>query len=110
VVPLHVESNYHSRELAMRITLLTVDLWLEGCNSLKAKRRRTARIRDKFARRPDSAVHESGHLDVHDRAQWSIVVIAQSQKLVDQSIAAIEMELNTELDAVIVDINRERIY
>ena len=94
----------------MRITLLTVDLWLEGCDSLKAKRRRTARIRDKFARRSNSAVHESGYLDVHDRSQWSILVIAQSQKLVDQSIAAIETELSTELDAVIVNINQERLY
>jgi len=94
----------------MRITLLTVDLWLEGCDSLKAKRRRTARIRDKFAKRSDSAVHESGHLDVHDRSQWSILVIGQSQKMVDKSIATIETELDTELDAVIVNINRERLY
>ncbi|MDK1022752.1 MAG: DUF503 family protein [Gammaproteobacteria bacterium] len=94
----------------MRITLLTIDLWLEGCNSLKAKRRRTGKIRDKFARRSNLAVHESGFLDIHDRSQWSILVIAQSQNLVDQSIAIIEAELCTELDAVIVDIKRERLY
>ena len=94
----------------MRITLLTVDLWLEGCNSLKAKRRRIGRIRDSFARRSNLAVHESGFLDVHERSQWSILVIAQSQNLVDQSIATIESELSTELDAVIVNINRERLY
>ena len=94
----------------MRITLLTVDLWLEGCKSLKAKRSRTRKIRDSFARRSNVAVHESGFLDVHDRSQWSILVIAQSQNLIDQWIATIESELSTELDAVIVDIIRERLY
>lgn len=94
----------------MKITLLTVDLWLEGCNSLKAKRRRTGKIRDRLARRSNLAVHESGFLELHERSQWAILVIAQSQKLVDQSIAVVEKELATELDAVIVDIKRERLY
>jgi uncharacterized protein YlxP (DUF503 family) len=94
----------------MRITLLKVDLWLEGCNSLKAKRSRTGRIRDKLARRASVAVHESGYLDIHDRSEWTILVIAQSQRLVDRLIASIETELGTELDAVIVNVDRERLY
>ena len=94
----------------MRIALLVVEFRLHGASSLKDKRQRLGRIRDKFGKRANVAVHESGYQDVHNLSEWSFVIVAQSQKLVDQVLSELELTLSTELDAIIVRCDREVLY
>ena len=93
----------------MKITLVTIEVFLEGCKSLKEKRSRIRKFREKWGRRQNIAVIESELQDQLQRCEWSLVIIAASQKLLDQSIAQIEQELEAELDGIIVSLYRERI-
>jgi len=91
----------------MKMALLRVDFVLHGCASLKDKRRRLARLRDKFGGQTGMAVCESGWPDEHRRAQWSFVAVAASATVVEQALATVETYVATALDAQVADIQRE---
>lgn len=93
----------------MHIQLLTVQLQLPACNSLKEKRGRTRCIRDKFKQLSNVAILESGLQDKHQSAEWSFVIVGLDRKLIEQTQQMIETFLSTEIDAVITDIQSERI-
>ena len=91
----------------MRIGVLALDFQLAGCASLKEKRRRLSRLRDKFGRITNLAVCETGYQDVHQRARWSVVAVADSSRVVEQSLAQVERWAAEAVDATIVDVDRE---
>lgn len=93
----------------MHIQLLTVQLQLPGCSSLKEKRSRTRCIRDKFKQLANVAVLESGLQDKHQSSEWSFVIVGLDKKLISQTQQAIETFLSTEMDAVVTDIQSERL-
>lgn len=93
----------------MKITLLKILVLLNGCQSLKEKRRRIRKFRDKWGGRQNVAVIESGRQDQVQHCEWSLVIIAGSQKVLDQSIAQIETELQMEFDGTVLDVHRELI-
>jgi len=93
----------------MHAESLQIDFHLPGCRSLKEKRRRLARLRDKFGRVTNMAVCESGQNDVHDCAQWTFLAIASSEKIAHKTIQEVcEWSAHT-LDATIVRVHREHI-
>ena len=91
----------------MHIGVLDIDFHLAGCASLKEKRRRLARLRDKFGRVPNLAVCESDYQDSHQRARWSVVAVAGDAVVVEQSLANVERWVAESVDATIVGVDRE---
>ena len=91
----------------MHIGVLGLDFHLAGCASLKEKRRRLKRLRDKFGRMPNLAVCESGHQDAHQRAQWSVVAVASSAVVVERALGEVERWVDETLDATVIGIDRE---
>lgn len=91
----------------LHIGLLTVRLKLYGCDSLKEKRQRLARLRDRFGREPALAVCESDLQNRLDEAEWSFLAMANDGPLVERQLAGVERFIVEEIDAVVVDIQRE---
>lgn len=74
---------------------------------MKEKRRRLARLRDKFGRVHNLAVCESGHQDSHQSARWAVVAIASDMGVVERSLTAVENWAALSVDATIVAVTRE---
>ncbi len=91
----------------MHATLLQIDFHLPNCRSLKEKRHRLARLRDKFGRITNLAVCESGHNDTHNRAQWTFIAIAGDEKIVLRTVQEVCDWCAQTLDATIINIDRE---
>lgn len=91
----------------MHIGVLALDFQLAGCRSLKEKRRRLARLRDKFGHVANLAVCESGHQDSHQRARWTVVAVSSEMRVVEQSLTSVERWVAESVDATIVDVGRE---
>lgn len=91
----------------MHIGVLALEFQLAGCASLKEKRRRLARLRDKFGRIANLAVCESAFQDSRERARWEVVAVGSEARVVEQSLATVERWVAESVDATIVDVNRE---
>lgn len=91
----------------MHIGILALDFHLDGCGSLKEKRRRLGRLRDKFGRIANLAVCESGFQDSHRRSRWEFVAVAGDPGVVERSLAEVERWVAQFVDATIVDVGRE---
>ena len=91
----------------MKIGCLQADFYLHGCNSLKEKRQRLGRLRDKFGKQTGLAVCESAFPDDLRRAQWSFVACAGSAVVVRQMFSDVEEYLTTAVDAEVTQLNRE---
>ncbi|MCY3821268.1 MAG: DUF503 domain-containing protein [Gammaproteobacteria bacterium] len=91
----------------MHVGILGLDFHLAGCRSLKEKRSRLKRLRDKLGRSTSLAVCESGYQDVLHRAQWSVVAVASSQRVVERSLGDVERWVQEGIDATLVNIERE---
>ena len=89
----------------MEIVLMVVEFHLAGCRTLKEKRHRLSGIRDRFGKESNVAVCESDYHDLLHQAQWSFVVIGLSRRKVDQTLAGIELFLQTGIDAVITRVD-----
>ena len=86
---------------------LQVDFFLHGCRSLKDKRRRLVKLRDKFGSKSHVSVCESDYQDDHQRAQWSFIVATAGGVVAEQTCTEIETYLNLSVDAQILDVRRE---
>lgn len=89
----------------MVIMVMVVDFHLGGCRSLKEKRHRMTRIRDRFGKQSNLAVCESDYQDIHHLAQWSFIGAGVDRKKIQQTLAQIELYLDTALDAQITNID-----
>ena len=93
----------------MRISVMTAVFQLEGCHSLKEKRRRVSGIRERFGRQTNLGVCESGFQDNYQQSQWSFVAVGSAQKVVDRTLAAVEEQLEDYVDGFLVDCYRENL-
>lgn len=91
----------------MHIGVLGLDFHLPGCASLKEKRSRLQRLRDKFGRAPNLAVCESGYQDMHQRARWDVVAVASSATVVERALGDVETWVQERLDATLINVERE---
>ena len=87
----------------MKIGLLTLQFRLNACHSLKEKRGRLRRLKDKYGRIPNIAVCESDFHDSLQQAQWSFIAIANDKKIVERSLGKIADEIALSIDAMIVE-------
>jgi len=89
------------------IGIMTVQFHLPGSGSLKDKRQRLARVRDRFGRDPNIAISESAFQDSWDRAEWTYLAMAGDKVVVEKQLTAIERFIAEEIDAVITQIHRD---
>ena len=93
----------------MNVSLLTVDFHLGGCRSLKEKRQRLSGIRERYGKKTGVAVCESDFQDSLQRAQWSFVAAASSAEVVGRALSEIVNGLELNVDAVLTDVQQERL-
>lgn len=91
----------------MRVGLLRAGFYLHGCGSLKEKRQRLSRLRDKFGKQTALAVCESDHADELRHGEWTFVASASSDVVVQQTLMDVERYLTSALDAEVVSMERE---
>lgn len=91
----------------MRVGLLRAGFYLHGCASLKEKRQRLGRLRDKFGKQTALSVCESNHADELRSAEWTFIASAGSDVVVQQTLTEVERYLSTSLDAEVVSIERQ---
>lgn len=90
------------------IGVLTVDFHLDGCRSLKERRSRLGGLRDRFGRNPRLALCETpGDDPTHSR--WTFVAVAGDRRGLDALLGEVERDLESRVDAVVVDIVREHL-
>lgn len=85
----------------MYIAILCLEFHLEGCASLKEKRQRLGKLRDKFGKQTSIAVCESDYHDVLQSAQWSFVATSSDKVTVEKLVRQIDQYAASSLDAVI---------
>ena len=91
----------------LRSCLLQLELYFNGCRSLKEKRRRLKGLRDRVGRAVNVAVCESGHQDSHQRSEWSVIAAAADAVVVERMLAEIERTVQFSVDAELVGVQRE---
>ena len=91
----------------MRVGLLRAGFYLHGCASLKEKRRRLGRLRDKFGKQTALSVCESDHADDLRQGEWTFVASASADVVVQQALMEVERYLGSSLDAEVVSVERE---
>jgi uncharacterized protein len=91
----------------VHIGIMTVQFQLPGSASLKEKRQRLIRLRDRFGRDTNVAVCESDFQDSRDRSEWTYLAMASDKQTVDKMLSAIERFIAEEVDAVITQMQRE---
>ncbi|MEM7003228.1 MAG: DUF503 domain-containing protein [Pseudomonadota bacterium] len=91
---------------SMRAAKLEVELMLHGCRSLKDKRQRLSRLRDRFGRQSTVAVCESAHQDSHQLGHWTFVACGTSPQVIEQSLTDIERYVALSLDAEVIGMQR----
>lgn len=92
----------------MKVLLLTLDLRLPGCQSLKEKRNRVRKLRDRFGHQSNIAVFESDYRDKLGLSQWSFVIVGDHNQ-VESDLAAIESYCASAIDGYPVASHREYI-
>jgi uncharacterized protein YlxP (DUF503 family) len=68
--------------MSMWVGLVTCELYVPGARSLKEKRRAVKSFVDRAHKRHRVSVAETGHHDVHQRAEIGLAVVAGSQAAV----------------------------
>ena len=90
----------------MKIAKLEVSFLLHGCRSLKDKRRRLHKLRDKFGQNRSIAVCEADFADDHRRSLWAFLVCAGSAVVVEQILSDVARYVLQSIDAEVTDISR----
>ncbi len=103
----HFSNASSAPKTSVKTELLKVELHLPGGRSLKDKRRRLAKLRDKFGRQTGMAVCESDFADDLQRSEWSFVACAGSAAVVAQMLAEVENYIVQFVDAEIVSMQRQ---
>ncbi len=91
----------------MQVAMLIVEFHLPGCHSLKEKRHRLLGLRDRFGKQTNVAACESDFQNEHQRAEWSFVATGTERKVVEQTLRKIENHIESNVDAVVVDLQRD---
>ncbi|MFQ3611742.1 MAG: DUF503 domain-containing protein [Fimbriimonadales bacterium] len=93
--------------MTARIGLLTVELYIGGCRSLKEKRQvlqsLTTRLRNDF----NLSVAEVGHHDLHQRACLAIACVGNQTDFVNRVLDTVQERLATEGRITILETSLE---
>lgn len=87
----------------MVVGIVTWELHLSGCQSLKDKRHILTSLKDRLHRRFNVSVAETGHQDVWRRTELSCCVISNSRRHAQEVLGAADRLVSTEPLARIID-------
>ncbi len=90
------------------VLVLTWELQIPGCRSLKEKRTVVRSLRDRLRSRFHVSVAETGFQDVHDRAEITAALVASDGRLADSLADALDSFVATAGRAVVIRTRRER--
>ena len=85
------------------VGLLTWQLHLDGCMSLKDKRRVIKSLKDRLHGRFNVSVAETGHHDLWQRAEISCCVVSRDRRHADSVLASAEHMVDVHRDTRIID-------
>ncbi len=74
----------------MTAGLMVMTLIIEGATSLKEKRMVLNRIKDRVRKRFNVSLIESDHQDMHQKAEFSFLLLAHSRSLAEQQLDNLE--------------------
>ncbi|MSR23287.1 MAG: DUF503 domain-containing protein [Gemmatimonadetes bacterium] len=77
------------------VVVLTWQLRIPGCRSLKEKRMTVRSLRDRLRHGFDVSVAETGFQDIHDRAELTVALVASDGRLAES--------LANEIDRFVVE-------
>lgn len=83
-----------------------VRLHLDGCRSLKERRGRTRGLKQRLGREAGIAICEHPGNDPTESV-WTIIALAGTRQGADTLLHRIEQELESHVDAVVVELTRE---
>jgi uncharacterized protein YlxP (DUF503 family) len=86
----------------MYMAILTLVFHLEGCHSLKDKRRRLSGIRERHGKATNLAICETEYQNSLNKAQWTFVAVANDRDIVLKTLDSLEAKLDNDLDAQII--------
>lgn len=85
------------------VGLVTWELHLNGCQSLKDKRRILKSLKDRLHRSLNVSVAETAHHDLWQRAEVSCCVVAADRRHVDSVLTAADNAVERHPGARIID-------
>ena len=87
----------------MVVGIVTWELHLSGCQSLKDKRQILTSLKDRLHRRFNVSVAETDHQDVWRRAELSCCVVSGSRRHAQEVLSSADHLVSTEPLARIID-------
>ncbi|MFQ3787058.1 DUF503 domain-containing protein [Halomonas sp. A29] len=91
----------------MYLAVLTLNISLPGCASLKEKRQRMGGLHERYGRNPAVAVCESGEHDRLEASEWTFVVVGNERQKVESLCSEIEDKVQRTVDGRVMDVTRE---
>jgi hypothetical protein len=74
----------------MVLGLLTLDLSLPGCNTLKEKRHRLRGVIERVRTRFNISASEVDHQDLHQSALVAVAMVSQDRAVIEKAFARVE--------------------
>jgi uncharacterized protein len=87
----------------MKIGFLQVDLYFEGCQSLKDKRTILQSVKHRLRSKYNVSVAEIGDHDVWRRSQFGIVAIGNGAESIEETFRSVVREFESRGDTVVTD-------
>jgi uncharacterized protein YlxP (DUF503 family) len=90
----------------MVVTVVTWELSIPGCSSLKEKRTVVRSLKDRIRNKFNVSVAETGRQDVLTRAEISVALVATDQRFADSIIDKVDRLVENDRRALIVHTSR----
>ncbi len=74
----------------MFVGLLTLDLRLPGCDTLKEKRHRLKGVIEKVRSKFNVSVSEVGHLDAHNSSTVAVSMVNNERRMIERVFTKVE--------------------
>jgi uncharacterized protein len=91
----------------MTVVVLTWELHIPGCRSLKEKRMVVRSLRDRLRHRFNLSVAETGLQDVHDRAELSAALVASDGRAAESLAGKVDRFVDDNGRALVIRRTRE---
>jgi uncharacterized protein YlxP (DUF503 family) len=85
------------------VGVVTWDLHLNGCHSLKDKRQILTSLKDRLHRRFNVSVAETHHQDLWQRAELSCCVVASDRRHAEEVLSSADRMVASQPQARIID-------
>jgi uncharacterized protein len=91
------------------VVVLTWELSIPGCRSLKEKRTAVRSLRDRMQNRFNVSVAETDHQDIHDRAQLTAAIVTSDGRLAESLVDRVDTLVSEDGRLVVLAFRRERV-